>query len=279
MKIIEIIDKIKENSKHEYLGKPIQSSTTRDKILFGDPSIECTGIVTTCFASVEVIRKTIELGYNFIIVHEALFWNRGDHTDWLENNETFQEKRDILTKGNICVWRYHDYVHAGLNINGEYKDGIFYGISSMLGWNDYIISDDFAPNMFDIPEISARKLARFFIDKFNLTQLRVVGNLEAKIKRVYFPFHIMGGEGDNQFTKIINDEQVNGIVTMELVDYTISEYVRDAAYLNKDKCIFAVGHFNFEELGMAYLEKALPNLIGSQVPIQFIASGDTYRYV
>ena len=36
----------------------------------GDPQEECRGIVTALVPSVEVIRKTVELGANLLIVHE-----------------------------------------------------------------------------------------------------------------------------------------------------------------------------------------------------------------
>jgi len=67
MKIIEVIDKVKAYTKGEYQGKKIDDNTTRDKILYGDSSQTCTGIVTTIYASVDVIKKAHELNANMII--------------------------------------------------------------------------------------------------------------------------------------------------------------------------------------------------------------------
>ena len=63
------------------------------------------GIVTTCWASVDVI------------CHEALFWNHGDHQEWLmeSQNETYKLKKQLLDETCIVVWRNHDYIQSGDN--------------------------------------------------------------------------------------------------------------------------------------------------------------------
>ena len=119
MKINEVIQKMKKYHRGIAQGKPIDDATTRDQILYGNPDQECTGIVTTCYASVDVIRKANACGANLIISHEALFWNHGDHTDWLEEaqNKTFLAKKQLLDETGIVVWRDHDYIHSGRGAN------------------------------------------------------------------------------------------------------------------------------------------------------------------
>src|ERR1700753_1554729 len=56
---------------------------TVDTIKTGNPDTIVKGIVTTMFATVAVIEKTISLGANFIIAHEPTFYNHLDETDWL----------------------------------------------------------------------------------------------------------------------------------------------------------------------------------------------------
>ena len=87
MLIKDVIQNVKDYCKGEWYGNKIKEETTRDKILYGDPNKECTGIVTTIYASIDVIKKAHELGANLIISHEALLWNRGDKTDWLEQSQ------------------------------------------------------------------------------------------------------------------------------------------------------------------------------------------------
>ena len=73
MKISEIITRMCEESGQICFGKPIEPATTRDKLLYGDPDQECTGIAISCFASVEVIRQAARKGCNLIVAHESLF--------------------------------------------------------------------------------------------------------------------------------------------------------------------------------------------------------------
>ena len=130
MKIETIIDKIKDYHYGYRNGKKIENHISRDQVLFGDPNQECSGIVVTCWASIEVIKQAIELQANLIIVHEALFWNHGDAQDWLQlqKNQTYLEKKELLEKGKIVVWRDHDYIHSGIPVSTGYADGIFYGL-------------------------------------------------------------------------------------------------------------------------------------------------------
>ena len=278
--ITECIEKMKSNSFGTWNGMKINDSESRDQILYGNSDQECTGIVVTCFASIEVIKMAGELGCNLIIVHESLFWNHGDHTDWLENNSTFQTKKQLLDKYKICVWRNHDYIHSGIKVEGKYKDGIFYGISSLLGWNNYI-SDKNAqsPQMFEIPEIKVEDLTIHLKSKFNLTNLRFIGNKSTKIRKVLIPLHIMGRGNDAEIIKMINDSEIDCILALEMVDFTVNEYLRDSGMANENKCGYIIGHFNMEELGMEFYSNYLRENWFKDTNIKFIQSGDVYTYL
>lgn len=280
MKIIELIDRMKENALNVWNENEIHEKNTRDQILYGDANQECTGVICTCYASCDVIRQTGELGYNFLVVHESLFWNHGDHTDWLENNTAFQKKKELLDRYHICVWRNHDHIHAGIPVDGTYRDGIFYGMSTLLGWNDYRVDkEELLPRLFEIPEMTVKEMADLLIHKFRLKGVRFIGNLNCKIKKVYYPLHIMGRPSDNQVIEKINDEQINCLITLEMVDFTVCEYMRDAAMVGEDRCIFSLGHFNAEEIGMEYYADYLRENLVTEVPVDFIQSGDAYSYL
>lgn len=139
MKIAEVIRRIKRYHYGYIHGEngpvPIDDRTTKGWGLFGDPGVKCTGIVTTCWANISVIEETERLGANLIICHEALFWNHGDHTDWLreQKNLVYQKKAELLGRRGVMVWRDQDYVHSGIPLgNGRYMDGIFYGLADTL---------------------------------------------------------------------------------------------------------------------------------------------------
>lgn len=70
---------------------------TCDVLAAGSYDTEVTGIVTTFIPSIEVIRKTIELGANFIISHEPTWFNGVDKTDWCENDSVYLAKKSCWT--------------------------------------------------------------------------------------------------------------------------------------------------------------------------------------
>lgn len=280
MKISELIEVIKNYHKGDVDGVTIDDETTRDQILYGDPNVDCTGIITTCWATIEVIKEAIKKNANFIICHEALFWNHGDKQDWLiENkNQVYFEKRKLLDEYGIVVWRDHDYIHSGIPMeDGSYRDGIFYGVAKLLNWhNCFSERDTFESINFEIPEISAKELVSKIIEIFHLNGVKFIGNQNARINKVKLPMHIIGGAND-----LINEaekEDINCFLTMELSDFTFTEYVRDAAMLELDRCIIAMGHFNIEEPGMWYMAQWLQDIIPEKIDIEFVQSGDNYQY-
>lgn len=280
MKIKTVIENMKAYHKGELEGKKIDEETTRDKILYGNSDVECTGIVTTCWATVDVIKQTAAMGANLIIAHEALFWNHGDHIDWLieEENEAFLAKKKLLDESGIVVWRNHDYIHSGIPMaDGTYTDGIFYGVAEKLGWTNYIIKDVQNPLCYEIPEMSAKDVAKLVVDRFGLNGVKVIGNLETKVNKVRIPFHVLGEARD--FISEANEENIDCFMTMELVDFTLAEYIRDSSMLGLNKAIIGVGHFNLEEPGMEYMVNYINDAIGEEIPCKFIQSGDMYHFV
>ena len=280
MKISEAIARIKGYHRGISRGKPIDDATSRDQILYGDPDRELTGIVTTCYASVDVIRKAKELGANLIISHEALFWNHGDHTDWLEDNKTFQAKTALLDEGGITVWRNHDYIHSGIPLGDAWVDGIFYGLAKHLGWESYAIGGEpMNEPKFELPQaVPVRELGKFLMEKLNLTGIKTLGSLDSMARRVWVCGHIMGFK-DNEILKQTEEEDFDVLITLECIDYTVAEYVRDSAMVGRPKTILATGHFNTEEPGMLYMTEWLPAALGEAVPTTFVPCADMYQFI
>lgn len=280
MRIIEVIEKIKNYHKGTFGDEKIDDNTTRDKILYGNAEQKCTGIVTTCWASADVIRKAHAQGANLIICHEALFWNHGDHTDWLveSENNTFLAKKELLDETGIVVWRDHDYIHSGIpKGDGTYIDGIFYGLSEKLGWTDYIIEDMENPLFFDLPETTAKNLAEYIIRKLNLNGIKILGDRNTKIKKVKIPMHVLGNDRD--LIEESEKKDIDCFLAMELVDFTLAEYIRDSSMLDFNKVIINMGHFNLEEAGMEYMVNYLSDALNEDIPCTYIQSGDMYSYI
>src|SRR5512140_2770214 len=60
-------------------GSPLIPKTV-DVIKEGDPETPVTGIITTMFGTMEVLKKAVELKCNLIVVHEPLYYNHLDET-------------------------------------------------------------------------------------------------------------------------------------------------------------------------------------------------------
>lgn len=63
MFISEVIEAVKGYCGNDdaFTHKPIEASSTRDQVLYGNVDQECTGIVTCIWATANVIRRAQEL--------------------------------------------------------------------------------------------------------------------------------------------------------------------------------------------------------------------------
>ena len=282
MLISEVIQNIKDYCKGSWAGHKIDDATTRDKILYGDPDQECTGIVTTIYASIDVIKKAHELGANFIIAHEALLWNRGDKRDWLEEsqNKTYLAKKKLLDDYNICVWRFHDYIHSGIPYKDDYIDGIFYGLAKVTGWENFVISEDLAGAVYvECEETTPREVAEQIKKTWNISGMKAIGNMDAKVTKILVCGHVQEGGDSNSLITRVDKEDINLLLPLELIDFTLTEYIKDSGQLGFDKAILAPGHFNLEEPGMKYIEAWIDDALKEHIDTTYVQAGDMYTYL
>lgn len=282
MLIKDVIQSVKDYCKGEWNGVVIEEETTRDKILYGDPNKECTGIVTTIYASVDVIKKAHELNANLIIAHEALLWNRGDKRDWLEEsqNKTYLEKKKLMDDYGIVVWRCHDYIHSGIPHEGEYIDGIFYGLAQVTGWKNAKLSRDISGAVYvECDPTTPREVGKHIMEAWNLTGMKCIGNMDAKVTKIMVCGHVMEGGDSNSLIKRVDAEDINLLLPLELIDFTLTEYIKDSAELGMDRAILAPGHFNLEEPGMKYMCTWLNNAFDEHIDVNFVQAGDMYTFL
>ena len=101
---------------------------TVDTLKSGSGDSVVTGIITTMFATVKVIELAVKMKANFIIAHEPSYYNHLDDANWVENNTVVQEKKALLEKNQITIWRFHDHWHR------MKPDGILHGVLLKTGW-------------------------------------------------------------------------------------------------------------------------------------------------
>ena len=273
MKINEVIQKIEKW--HEPFEKR-EGFPGRDGVLWGDPDVECTGIAVTVVASFEVLEKAKEKGLNLVITHESIFYGEKDNYP-----EIYKEKQKYIEENHMVVYRDHDRMHG----NGmpffpvrKTNDYIFYGIMMELGWKEYQVENPMKPVCYEIPETDAGTLANDLMEAFGVTGMRVVGDLNAKIRKVCFIEHVQGGKND--LAKLALAVDYDALIPLEICDYTVSAYVTDQAYRHHDKVIYEMGHFNVEQLGMKYMLRWLPEALETDdLKIEYVPAKDQYQYI
>lgn len=268
MKIQDAIDKLL--AYHPTLDREV----TCDGFKCGNPEDELTGIVTTCCASVDVIRKAAELGANLILTHEPTFYTHFDPIDWLQGkNPIFDEKWKLCQENGIAIFRDHDHIHA------HNPDGIFTGVMKELGWESYLACDPAKPMRFVIPPKTVRELALELKEKIGLNGVRVIGNMDAVVTNVAMGGHIMAQNHDMAATELFAREDVDVLIPGEVIDWTTVACARDAGQLGMNKAIINLGHFSWEELGMKHAAGWMAELIDHAVPVTFVPSVDMYQFL
>lgn len=249
---------------------------TCDVAVGADPNQECTGILISIAPTVEIIRKAIAIGANFIFVHEPTFFSGyDDECEWLEGNDVYEEKMQLLKDNGIVVFRDHDHMHA------HNPDGIFHYMIRQLGWSDYLCGENERDWQVRLPETTLGELVQHVKEAMALDTIRYIGNPDAKVSTVGFCGHLLPGPHTNWSN---NDQllaccKYDVVIPGETVDWTVPLYYRDAAMLGKNKGMIIPGHFVQEEAGMRWAHEWVRPLVDPELPITFAAAGDMFRYL
>jgi putative NIF3 family GTP cyclohydrolase 1 type 2 len=232
---------------------------TVDTLKSGDKDIVVTGIVTTMFATIEVIRKTIALGANFIIAHEPTFYNHRDETKWLENDEVYRYKADLLKQHNIAVWRNHDYIHS------RKPDGVIEGLADQLGWKKYQETNQI---VYNLPAaLTLKAMISHLKTKLHIQMVRYIGNPDQLCKKILFIPGAAGGETQIQTTSTMKPDV---LICGEISEWETAEYVRDARAKGQQLSLVVLGHIASEEPGSVFMEQWLkekfPAIKTSHIP-------------
>lgn len=274
MKVQEIIDEMIKKTGVE----PLPYEKTCDHLMTGNPEMEVTKIATTFMATVEVINKAIAEGINFIITHEPTWFTGKDDTKWLEEDPIYLEKKRLIEENNIAIWRFHDHMHMSS------EDGIYRGFDKEIGWATYKMQD--TPGMehfgvcYEIPETSLEELSGFFKEKLDMDVIQIVGSPQMKVRRVGV---LVGGGSlglgiEEMPMQLMHKNNLDLVVCGDIVEWTISAYVRDAVALGKNKGMLVLGHERSEEMGMKHLGEWMKEFVGD-IEVQFIDAGEPFSYL
>ncbi|MDN3581376.1 Nif3-like dinuclear metal center hexameric protein [Mucilaginibacter flavus] len=220
-------------------GAPFAS--TIDTLKSGDRDIKVTGVVTTMFATIDVIKQAIALNANFIIAHEPTFYNHADETEWLANDDVYQYKAALLKEHNIAVWRNHDYIHS------LKPDGVGQGLLKQLNWAQYYQPD---PGILTLPPTTLSALIDYLKIKLSIDKVRYIGNLHQNCQKILF---IPGAAGGKRQITGAGKIKPDVLIVGEISEWETAEYVRDAQAKGDKLSLIVLGHIASEEPGSEFM--------------------------
>ncbi len=257
MKINELIAELRAMAVH-----PVDEDTV-DVIKVGDGEREITRVGTAMFATPSLIKEAVEKGVNFLIIHEPLFYT---HRDTEMPFAQCYEKKKLIEDAGLTVFRFHDFAHL-LSPDLIFEGQLTYsGLKGRFGECKY-----FGVNRFILDEeMTVVEIARTLEESYGVEHLRIVGDRECKIGQISCCFGTPG-----HLTEEI--DECGAVLTGEICEWAIGEYVRDAAQMGKKKSMIVMGHINSEKFGMKLLcdmlEKNHPELCP-----EYFDCGDVYSY-
>ena len=242
---------------------------TVDTLKFGDPNMEVKGIAVTFMATQQVIEQAINLGVNFLITHEGLFYSHMDQTV-VEESKVYLEKRRIIEESGIAIYRFHDYIHR------YQPDGIMVGLIEALGWKTYVEKNQPTSTIVKIPSMSVREIAEYVKRKLGIEFVRMVGNLEGTCTRIGLLAGYRGGGALS--IPLFEKEELDLVISGEGPEWETPEFVRDAAYQGKRKALMVLGHAESEAPGMKYLAEWIKTIFPG-IPVHFIPERPIFQVV
>ena len=256
----QIIDQIKKETKVPWTGQTVDVFKT------GNPETPVTGIVTTMFATMDILKQAVAQGCNLIITHEPTFYNHLDDTAAFvgTHNPIYAEKRKYIEDHNLVIWRFHDHIHM------MKPDEIIAGVVHRLGWEKYEAKPGIS--YFIIPETSVRDLAAEVKKSLGISMMRVIGDPEFKVTKVAFA---PGAPGSEVQMAALAREDVEVLLIGESREWETIEYARDAVEQGKHKAMIILGHVPSEEAGMEECALWLKTFING-IPVNYIQTPEPF---
>lgn len=264
---------------------PLPEERTCDRLITGSWDTEVTKIATTFMATVDVIRRAADAGANLIITHEPTWFTGADDTGWLAGDEVYRQKKDLIERERIAIWRFHDHMHMAA------QDGIFRGFEQETGWEEYRMAPPETDTLgfgvtgkpdgcYEIPETTLRGLCAFFKDKFHMDVVQIIGDPDMKVSRVgVLPGGGSLGLGTEYMPmRYMRLRNADVLVCGDITEWTLPAYVRDAYQLGLGRGILVLGHERSEEPGMKRLGDWIADIVGG-TPVIFLDAGEPFAYI
>lgn len=240
-------------------------SASCDTCKAGDPNAEVKKVAVSMFATPEVVKKAKAFGAELLIVHEPTYYNHMDnHSD--ERIEC--AKRKLIEESGITLYRFHDHPH------GTTPDIIAAGMLKNMAFDAEVEYT----NVFDLVRLHLNRpltpleIAKHIEDKLGIKHIRVCGAANVKCTKISGMFGTPGG-----VLKELQGDDCEVMLTGEVCEWALAEYVRDAAQLGLNKALLIMGHIGSERDGMKYTTELLKQM-HPELEVQYIECGEVYTY-
>ena len=244
-------------------GSPTIPNTV-DVIKEGSPDTPVKGIITTMFATMEILKQAVSRNCNLIIVHEPLYYNHLDETKQFQKDPVFLEKQRYIRDHKLVIWRFHDYIHS------MKPDGVEMGMVAKLGWKNYTVNGRL--DQFKLPETTLKELAENLKQTFPRYTFYIIGNPGMKLTNVWMA---AGAPGSTYHIELLEKDNVEVLLAGESPQWETYEYARDAVNQGRKKAVIFLGHVASEESGMDYCASWLKSFI-KEIPVSYVESGPSY---
>jgi putative NIF3 family GTP cyclohydrolase 1 type 2 len=257
----EVFDRIKTASR-----QPWDPNATDDRIIFGDRAVAVTGIATCFTPTLDVLRRAQAAGLNYIIPHEASFYERYDDTassGVRDDDVVVAAKRRFLTANKMVIQRMHSHAHS---LPG---DAIIVGLIHQLGWEGQRVGDVVGVPCVQLPLASARSVGLHIKERLGLRTLRMFGKPEREIAKIGIS---VGMPGENLQIAML-ESGLDAVMLGEVREPEVLGHAQDMAYA-RDITVFFSGHNN-EDAGMGVVADWLTPLFPT-LPVRWLPTADPF---
>lgn len=245
--------------------QPWDPNPTDDRIIYGSLTTPITGIATCFFSSLEVLRAAKAAGLNYIVPHEASFYERYD--DFAESalpdsDPVLSAKKRFVLENNMVIQRMHGHAHS---MAGDF---IGTGLLNRLGWADKRVEGQ--RSLVRIPAASALEVGRHIKQACGRKTLRMFGDPSQRVSTLSIS---AGMPGENSQIAQMETAGVDAVVLGEVREPEVLGYAQDMA-AKRPIVVYLVGH-TAEDYGMGlvadWMKTVFPNL-----PCRWFATTDPY---
>lgn len=247
-------------------GQKWDPNPTDDRIIYGNRDVRVTGIATCFTAGIEVLRRAQEAGLNYIMPHEASFYERYDdfaESALRDNDPVLLAKQRFIDSNAMVIQRMHSHAHS------RPGDAIMTGLIRQLGWEQFRAADRPGMPWIELAPITARDLGRHIKDRLGRRTLRMFGDPARTIRTISVS---AGMPGENAQIQQL-ESGADAVLLGEVREPEVLGYAQDMA-TSRPITVYLSGHTG-EDPGMGVLAEWLQTLFPA-LPVRWLGMPDPY---